>query len=140
VEKKEYIGIICFLQPNVYHATMCISNHAFLVCFEYKCHIINFLLTSLAWYVQRNIGPQSFCTNLPLRARSRQKNRSVRYFSVQTSRSVNKKLLINQLLTTINRLQKLTDGCSSSFAIFSFATAKLQYLIMSVIYLSQKKL
>ena len=103
-------------------------------------HIINFLLTSLAWYVQRNIGPLSFCTNLPLRARSRQKKRSVRYFSVQTSRSVNKKLLINQLLTTINRLQKLTDGSSSNFAIFSFATAKLQYLIMSVIYLSQKKL
>jgi hypothetical protein len=52
---------------------ICISNHAFLVCFKYKCHIINFLLTSLARYVQRNIGPQSFCTNLALRARSVQR-------------------------------------------------------------------
>ena len=32
----------------------------------YKCHIINFLLTSFARYVQRNIGPRSFCTNLVL--------------------------------------------------------------------------
>jgi hypothetical protein len=39
----------------------------------YECHIINFLLTPLARYVQRNIGPQSFCTNLALRARSVQK-------------------------------------------------------------------
>ena len=39
----------------------------------YKCHIINFLLTSLARYVQRNIGPRSFCTNLALRVRSVQK-------------------------------------------------------------------
>ena len=57
---------------------ICISNHAFLVCFKYKClykcYIINFLLTSLARYVQRNIGPRSFCTNLALRARSVQKD------------------------------------------------------------------
>jgi hypothetical protein len=39
----------------------------------YKCHIINFLLTSFARYVQRNIGPQSFRTNVALRARSVQK-------------------------------------------------------------------
>ena len=51
----------------------------------YKFCIINFLLTSLARYVQRNIGPQSFCTNLALRARSVQK---------KTSRSVNKKLIM----------------------------------------------
>jgi hypothetical protein len=38
VEKKEYIDIFCFLRPNVYHATnVCISYHAFLVYFEYKC-------------------------------------------------------------------------------------------------------
>ena len=65
----------------------------------YKCHIINFLLTSLARYVQRNIGPRSFCTNLALRAGSVQiKKTSVRYFPVKTSRSVNKKLLIYILL------------------------------------------
>ena len=57
---------------------ICMSNHAFLVCFKYKCHIKNFLLTSLARYIQRNIGPRVL----------------YRYFSVQTSRSVNKKLLI----------------------------------------------
>jgi hypothetical protein len=52
----------------------CITNHAFLVCFKYKCHIINFLLTSLARSLQKNIGPRSFCTNLALRARSVQKD------------------------------------------------------------------
>jgi hypothetical protein len=61
VEKKEYIGIFCFLRPNVYHATnICISYHAFLVCFKYKClykcHIINFLLNSLAHYEYRGIS------------------------------------------------------------------------------------
>ena len=40
----------------------------------YQCHIINFLLTSLARYVQRNIGPPSFCTNLALPAWSVQKD------------------------------------------------------------------
>jgi hypothetical protein len=44
-----------------------LENHAFLVCFKYKCHIINLLLTSFARYVQRNIGPRFFCTNLALR-------------------------------------------------------------------------
>ena len=52
---------------------ICISNHAFLICFKYKCHIINFLLTSLARCVQINIGPQPFCTNLALRSRSVEK-------------------------------------------------------------------
>ena len=65
---------------------ICISNHAFVVCFKYKGHIINFLLTSLARYVQRNIGPRSLCTKI-----------SVRYLSVQTSRSVNKKLILTIL-------------------------------------------
>jgi hypothetical protein len=71
---------------------MCISNHAFLVCFKYKCLSMpykNFLLTSLAWSLQRNIGPWSLCTNLALRAWSVEKKISVRYFSVKTSRSVN---------------------------------------------------
>ena len=52
----------------------------------YKCHIVNCLLTSLARYVQRNIGPRptgSVCT----------KKTWLRYFSVQTLRAVNKKLL-----------------------------------------------
>ena len=40
----------------------------------YQCHIINFLLTSLARYVQRNIGPRSFCTNVALPARSVQRD------------------------------------------------------------------
>jgi hypothetical protein len=39
---------------------ICISNHDFLGVFSSinanKCHIINFLLTSLARYAQRNIG------------------------------------------------------------------------------------
>ena len=42
---------------------ICISNHAFLICFMYKCYIINFLLTSLdslTRHVQRNIRPRSF--------------------------------------------------------------------------------
>jgi hypothetical protein len=59
---------------------ICISSHAFQVMHflfvssvNAKCHIINFLLTSLAWSLQRNIGPRSFCTNLALRARSVQK-------------------------------------------------------------------
>ena len=42
----------------------------------YKCHIINFLFTSLALYMYTekcSIGPWSFCTNLALWARSVQK-------------------------------------------------------------------
>jgi hypothetical protein len=66
----------------------------------YKCHIINFLLTSLARYVQRNIGPRSFCTNLALRARSVQKSpRSDIALYMQTSRSVNKKKVILKINT-----------------------------------------
>jgi CxxC motif-containing protein len=57
-------------------------------------YIINLLLTSLARYaVQRNIGPRSFCTGSVST-----KNTSVPYFSVQTSRSINKKLINMQLL------------------------------------------
>jgi hypothetical protein len=72
VEKKEYIGILCFLPPNVYHGANVRAfqiMHFLLVSSinAFKCHIINFLLTSLARYVQRNIGPQSFCTNLAFR-------------------------------------------------------------------------
>jgi hypothetical protein len=89
VEKKEYIGICCFLRPNV----IFISNHAFLICFKYKCHIINFLLTSIAWYVQRYFGPRSLYTNLARRARSVKKKDLGSIFSlyrrlVQTSISV----------------------------------------------------
>ena len=39
-----------------------------------SCNIINFLLTSLARSLLRNIGPRSFCTNLALRARPVQKD------------------------------------------------------------------
>jgi hypothetical protein len=72
---KKYIGIFCFLRPCVYHATnmhfkSCIFYFLFVsninTYITYKCHIINFLLTSLA----RNIGPRSFCTNLVLYAGS----------------------------------------------------------------------
>ena len=83
------------LRPNVYHTILiCISNHAFLICFKYKCHIINILAcsvctekyrTSVFFYKPRPTG--SVCTE----------KTSVRYFSVQTSRSVNKKLLIVRL-------------------------------------------
>jgi hypothetical protein len=75
VGKKESIGIFCFLRPNVYNATnmhlkSCI-NFLFVSSINANnCHIINFLLTSLARYLQRNIGPRSFCTNLALWARS----------------------------------------------------------------------
>ena len=55
-------------------------------------HTINFLLTSLARYVQRNIGPRSFCTNLAIRARSVQKKpRSDYWFNSLI-------LFINQLM------------------------------------------
>ena len=54
---KEGIDIFCFLRPNVYHAT----NIHFKSCLSWgfftnanKCHIINFLLTSLARNAQRN--------------------------------------------------------------------------------------
>ena len=57
-------------------------------------HIINFLLTSSSRYVQRDIEPQSFCTNIALRARSVQKIPRSDYFYVHTSRSVNKKIII----------------------------------------------
>ena len=42
---------------------ICISNHAFLKLFIY----------SLAQYMQRIIGPRSFCTNLASRAQTVQK-------------------------------------------------------------------
>jgi hypothetical protein len=76
---KEGITLVFFVFFDQICTTLLIfiSNHAFFVCFKYKCHIINFLLTSLARYVQRNIQPRSFC---------------VRYFPVQTSCSINKKL------------------------------------------------
>ena len=51
--KEGNIGIFLFSSTKcLYHATIiCISNHALPVCFKYKRHIINFLLTSLALYV-----------------------------------------------------------------------------------------
>jgi hypothetical protein len=59
--KEGNIAIFCFLRSNVYHATnMHFKSSIYSVCFEYKCHIINFLLTSLAWSLQRNIGPSPF--------------------------------------------------------------------------------
>jgi hypothetical protein len=62
VEKKEYISIFfVFFDQMCTTLLICISNHVFLICFKYKCNIINFLLSSLARYVQRNIRPWSFC-------------------------------------------------------------------------------
>ena len=94
---KEEITLVFFVFFDQMCTTLliCISNHAFLVCFKYKCHVINFLLTSFARYVQRNIGPRSFCTNLALRSTGLvcTKKTSVRYFSVP--HSVNKKLIID---------------------------------------------
>ena len=96
MEKKEPIGIFCFIRPNVYHATNMHFKSCISCLFQngYKCHIINFLLMSLAWYVQRNIGPQSFCTILALRARSVQ-NRPQSDISLYRTRVklVNKKLV-----------------------------------------------
>jgi hypothetical protein len=76
--KEGNIAIFCFLRPNVHHATNIYAFQIMHFLFvssinAYKCHIINFLLTSLARHVQTNIGPRSFCTNLALRARSVQK-------------------------------------------------------------------
>ena len=72
-------GKECFLRPNVYRATnMHFKSCRFLLVSSinaYKCHkTVNFLLTSLARSLQKNIGPRSFCTNLALRARSVQKS------------------------------------------------------------------
>ena len=74
---KEGITLAFFVffdQMHVYHATnMHFLNHDFLGVFSSinanKCHIINYLLTSLARYAQRNIGSRSFCTNLVLQKR-----------------------------------------------------------------------
>ena len=75
---------------------ICISNHAFLVCLKYKCHINNKLFINLACSVcTEKYRPWVFlCKPRLTRARS------VRYFSVKTSRSVSKKLetLINENL------------------------------------------
>ena len=76
---KEGITLIFFVfdQMCTNMLLICISNHVFLGFFSStnanKCHIINFLLTSLARNAQRNIGSRSFCTNLVLRARSVQR-------------------------------------------------------------------
>ena len=76
---KEGITLIFFVFFDQMCTTLliCISNHVFLAFFSStnanKCHIINFLLTSLARNAQRNIGSRSFCTNLVLRARSVQR-------------------------------------------------------------------
>jgi hypothetical protein len=61
--------------------------------------MINFLLTSLAQYGQRNTGPRSFCTN-PYGLGLCKKDLG-RYFSVQSSRSVSKKLVITEPEATI---------------------------------------
>jgi hypothetical protein len=64
VERKEYIAIFCFLRSNVHHATN-MHFKSYISCL-FSCHIIDFLLTSLAWSLQGNIGPRSLCTNLAL--------------------------------------------------------------------------
>jgi hypothetical protein len=61
--RKEYIGIFCF-PPKCVPRTLLICIIAFQIMHflfvssinAYKCHIINFLLTSLARSLQRNIG------------------------------------------------------------------------------------
>jgi hypothetical protein len=95
-EKKGIHCYFCFLRSNVYHATNMHLNYAFLVCFKYKCLEIpyNKLFINLAClvftekyrtlvflYKPRPTG--SVCT----------RKSSIRYFSVKTSRSVNKKLI-----------------------------------------------
>ena len=54
-----------------------------------KCHIINYLLTAIARSVQRNIRPRSFVQTSPY-GLGLYKKTSVWYFTVQTSRLVNK--------------------------------------------------
>ena len=65
-----------------------------------ECHIINFLLTSLARSVQRNIVARSFLYRPRPTDSVCTKKTSVRYFSVQTSRSVNKKLIMQRVWLT----------------------------------------
>jgi hypothetical protein len=74
----------------------CISNHAFLVRFKYKCLFMpyNKRFINLACSVcTENDRTLVFFTNLALRARSVQKKTLVWYFSVQNSCSVNQKLV-----------------------------------------------
>ena len=73
---------------------LCISNHAFLVCLKQKCHIINFLLTSLARYVQRNIGPRSFCNKPRPTYSIGTKKTSFPYFSVRLYREITDRGLV----------------------------------------------
>jgi hypothetical protein len=87
VKKKEYIGIFVFFDRMCTTLLICISNHVLFVSSinAYKCHIINFLLTSLAGYMcrersdfdlfvqtspyglglyKKDLGPIFFCTDL----------------------------------------------------------------------------
>ena len=96
---------------------ICISNHAFLVCFQYKCLqmpydklLINLtcsVSTGKYWTSVFLYKPRPTCSVCT-------KKTSIRYFSVQTSRSVNnKKLLTYQCLTPIKRKNKVvvfTEG------------------------------
>ena len=73
---------------------ICISNHAFLVCLKYKCHINNKLLINLACSVcTEKYGTSVFLYKPRPTGSVCTKKTSVRHFSVQTSRSVNKKLV-----------------------------------------------
>ena len=91
-----------------------LRNYACLAVFKYKRHIMN----SLARYAQWIIRLPSFCTSLAVCARSVQKipPRSDIYFTVQTSRSVSKRLLFS----FVN---------DSNFGVFQhrFATALVYY-------------
>ena len=66
----------------------------------YKCHIINFLLTSLARYVgYREISDLGLFIQTSPYGFGLYKKSSVRYCPVQTSRSVNKKIVILKINT-----------------------------------------
>ena len=69
---------------------ICFSNHAFLICFKYKCHIINrILLTSLLIGIYREISDLCLFYKPP-----------PANFSQQTSLSVNKKFLLPNAKST----------------------------------------
>jgi hypothetical protein len=65
-KERNKLVIFVFFDQMCTTLLICIQSMHFLFVSSinaYKCHIINFLLTSLARSLQRNIGPRSFCTN-----------------------------------------------------------------------------
>ena len=97
---KEGITLIFFVFFDQMCTTLliCISNNDFLGVFSStnanKCHIINFLLTSLAQNAQINIGSRSFVQTSSSGLGLYKEDLGLIFLCIQTSRSVNKNLII----------------------------------------------